>query len=132
MQLTINLSHREVDQSYVIGLEFVKILINSYITETETTMTNMYTIEHCKTIAFIITRYDPISGALDVIDELHVPIISSHDWPQFSIWCKDHKGVDLHIKKKLRDNEAIWWPFIIELLVDNDNEHLFMAKLRDM
>lgn len=131
MKLIVNFSFKEIDQSYVIGLEFLKILTNTYITYTTET-TNSYSIAYCKSTTFVITRYDPTSNERDAIDLLSIPILSSSDWPQFETWCKVNKGVDLHIKKKLIDNEAVWWPSIIELLVDDDNEHFFMAKLRDM
>lgn len=66
-------------------------------------------------------------------DRKHVTlcIMSFEKWNSFCKWCRI-KGVRVSAKKKVIDGLKIWWPSVIEIDADGDNELLVLSKLRHL
>ena len=59
----------------------------------------------------------------------NIRVIPREHWDGFKKWCATH-GVTVNMKKREIDQKKTWWPCVIEITVEgDDNEYWVWAKL---
>lgn len=128
MRQSISFYQSYIDVSQKTGIIFLKYLMDSYLAEVDDTRTPKY-----KPFTFRIYKPDQFEQSNVVyIGNITFCLIAADvpDWLPFKKWCMT-KDVEINVKKKSIGRTKEWWPGIIEIIVDDKNEWLFLSKIID-
>jgi hypothetical protein len=126
MREIITLYKRQIITSNRLAITFLSQLSTEYIAE------HQDNIQHCKKMSFTIyQKINEDNYEFNKNVELSICSAAFKDWLGFHNWCS-FKAVDVFCKKKKIDEEGIWWPSVIEIAVNDDNELLFLHKLLEL
>lgn len=77
-----------------------------------------------------MTRSYHFHDKIDREKTSQITVVSRDQWFEFKDWCQD-KGITVHLKKRVIDSNKTWWPSVVEILPDDDNnDHLVWVKLK--
>lgn len=116
----IDLHYNLVDHSERIHVFLLKILLDAYSDKTGVTL---------RKTKWIRARDENGSPLLSISKNNIIGLISRNEWDGFKKWCHE-QGVTVNMKKREIDHNKVWWPCVIEIKVDrDDNEYWVWAKL---
>jgi hypothetical protein len=118
----IDLHYNLVDHSDRFHVFLLKVLLDSYSDNTGVTL---------RKTKWIRARDEHGLPVLTISKNNIIGLISKNDWDGFKTWFYN-QGVTVNMKKREIDQNKVWWPCVIEITVDgddNDNEYWVWAKL---
>jgi len=89
-------------------------------------MTNGFVEDHPESM---VRSYRFLKNA-DRLEYEKIMVVSRDHWDDFKKWCWN-RGITVHLKKRVIDSNKTWWPSVVEILPDGDNnDYLVWVKLK--
>lgn len=122
MEISLNFAYGSFASHQLVGLAFFKSLTDKFIgNRTDLSYKNRN---------FPIYKYNYITHDDETIRHIHIRMLTVDHFIHLKDWC-NKQNIFVGIEKRMIDSNKIWWPIIIRIKADDNNELLFLTKLQE-